>query len=142
MTSLTLVRRIKARPAVVFDALVTGETIARWWGPDDGPVLISEVDARVGGRFRIRFRRLIGDEHEATGTFLEVAPPHRVRMTWRWTEGGADAGDSELSFALRPIAEGTELTLTHALLQDEESRLSHEGGWSGALDKLTVLLER
>lgn len=139
MTSLTLVRRIRARPAIVFAMLIEADGIAQWWGPDDGPVLVSEVDARVGGVFRIRFRRAAGDEHESTGTFLEIAPPHRVRMTWRWTYGGADPGESELSFALREIPEGTELTLTHAKLHDEESKLSHEGGWSGALDKLAAL---
>jgi uncharacterized protein YndB with AHSA1/START domain len=142
MTSVTLVRRIKARPSIVFEALIRADGIAQWWGPDDGPVLISQVDARVGGRFRIRFRRLGGDEHESTGTFLEIAPPHRVRMTWRWTEGGADPGESELSFSLREIPEGTELTLTHALLHDEESSRSHGEGWSGALDKLVAMLER
>ena len=36
MTSLTLVRRIKARPEIVFDALATPDGIAHWWGPDAG----------------------------------------------------------------------------------------------------------
>ena len=44
MTSLTLVRRIKARPSIVFDALTTAEGIANWWGPDGGPVLVAETD--------------------------------------------------------------------------------------------------
>ena len=136
MTSLTLVRRIKARPAIVFDALVTAEGIAQWWGPDDGPVLIAEVDARRGGRYRIRFRMLDSTEHECVGEFLEVAPPERVRMSWRWTHGGADPGDSILAITLRAVGDGTELTLTHSLLVDEPSRASHENGWSGALDKL------
>ncbi len=142
MTSVTLVRRIKARPAIVFAALIEADSIAQWWGPDDGPVLVSEIDARVGGRFRIRFRRAAGDEHESTGMFLEIVPPHRVRMTWRWTDGGADPGQSELSFLLREIPEGTELTLTHALLQDADSSRSHGEGWSGALEKLVAMLER
>jgi uncharacterized protein YndB with AHSA1/START domain len=55
MTSLTLVRRLNARPSIVFDALITPEGIAHWWGPDDGPVLVAETDPRVGGRFRVRF---------------------------------------------------------------------------------------
>ena len=142
MTSVTLVRRIKARPSIVFDALVTPEHIAQWWGPDAGPVLIAEVDARIGGRFKVRFRMLDDSEHESTGTFLEIAPPHRLRMTWRWLAGGADPGESELSFALREIPEGTELTLVHALLSDEEASRSHGEGWSGALDKLVAVLER
>ena len=44
MTSLTLVRRIKARPSIVFDALTTAEGIACWWGPDGGPVFVAETD--------------------------------------------------------------------------------------------------
>jgi uncharacterized protein YndB with AHSA1/START domain len=136
MTTLTLTRRIRARPAIVFDALITPEGITQWWGPDDGPVLITEVDARRGGRFRVRFRIADGTEHECEGEYLEVAPPERVRMTWRWTFGGADPGESVLAITLRPVGDGTELTLTHSLLVDEASRASHEGGWSGALDKL------
>ena len=31
MTSLTLVRHIRARPAVVFQALTSAEGIAHWW---------------------------------------------------------------------------------------------------------------
>ena len=47
MTSLTLVRRIAARPAIVFDALTTPDGIACWWGPDDGPVLLAETATRI-----------------------------------------------------------------------------------------------
>ena len=72
MTSLTLVRRIKARPSIVFDALTTPEGIACWWGPDGGPVLVAETDPQVGGRFRVRFRMLDGSEHESSGEYLEV----------------------------------------------------------------------
>ena len=136
MTSVTLVRRIKARPSIVFEALIRADAIAQWWGPDAGPVLVSEVDARVGGRYRIRFRIADGTEHECQGEFLDVTPPERVRMTWRWAFGGADPGDSILVINLRAVGGGTELTLTHSLLADEASRISHEGGWGGALDKL------
>jgi uncharacterized protein YndB with AHSA1/START domain len=135
MTSLTIVRRIAARPAIVFDALTTPEGIAAWWGPDAGPVLVAETDLRVGGRFRVRFRMLDGSEHESSGEYLEVVRPKRLTMTWRWA-GGEDPGESLLEIDLRAIAEGTELTLTHSRLADEETRRSHEEGWNGALDKL------
>ena len=136
MTSLTLVRRIRARPSIVFEAVTTAEGIAQWWGPDAGPVLIAEADARKGGRYRVRFRKLDGTEHESSGEFLEVVPPERVVMSWRWEGGQEDPNESRVEILLRPIPEGTELTFTHSLLLDEESRRSHEGGWAGALDKL------
>jgi uncharacterized protein YndB with AHSA1/START domain len=135
MTSLTLVRRIAARPSIVFDALTTPDGIACWWGPDAGPVLLAETDVRVGGRFRVRFRTLDGSEHESSGEYLEVARPARLAMSWRW-EAGEDPGESLVEIELRAIAEGTELTFTHSRLQDEDTRRSHEEGWNGALDKL------
>ena len=142
MTSLSLVRRIRARPTIVFDAVTTGEGIAHWWGPDPGPVLLSESDPRVGGRYRVRFRMLDGTEHESSGEFLEIVRPEHVVMSWRWQGGLEDPGESRLEIRLRPIPEGTELTLTHAQLHDEETRRSHEEGWTGALDKLAAHVSR
>lgn len=129
-------RRIKARPPIVFDAITTAQGIAQWWGPDEGPVIVSESDVCVGGRYRVRFRLLDGTEHESSGEFLELVRPERVVMSWRWTFGGADPGESRVEMTLRAIPEGTELTFTHSRLRDEESRRSHEGGWLGALRKL------
>jgi uncharacterized protein YndB with AHSA1/START domain len=136
MTSLTLVRRIKARPSIVFDALTTPEGIASWWGPDEGPVLAAETDPRVGGHFRVRFRMVDGSEHESTGEYLEVVKPERLSVSWRWTGGAEDPGESLVEIRLRAVSEGTELTLTHSRLHDEETCRSHEDGWTGALGKL------
>ncbi|MBV9654824.1 MAG: SRPBCC domain-containing protein, partial [Acetobacteraceae bacterium] len=136
MTSLTLVRRIAARPSIVWDALTTPEGISCWWGPDAGPVLRAELDLRVGGHYRVRFRMLDGTEHETTGEYLEIEKPHRLLMSWRWLEGGGGPGDSRVEFRLRPIDEGTEFTLTHAQLPSDESARGHEWGWNGSLDKL------
>jgi uncharacterized protein YndB with AHSA1/START domain len=135
MTSLTLVRRIKARPAIVFDAVTTAEGLASWFGPDAGPVLEAESDARVGGKFRVRFRTMDGSEHICSGEFLEVTG-ERIATTWCWEGGRGDPGVSRLEIRLRAIAEGTELTLIHSQLHDEESRKSHQQGWTGALNKL------
>jgi len=135
MTSLTLVRRIAARPSIVFDALTTADGIVHWWGPDPGPVLVAQTDVRVGGSYRVRFRMLDGTEHESRGEYVEVVRPTRLAMTWRWM-GDEAPGESFLEFDLRAVSEGTELTLTHSRLPDKATRQSHEEGWSGALDKL------
>jgi uncharacterized protein YndB with AHSA1/START domain len=139
MTSLTLVRRIAARPVIVFDALTTPEGIAAWWGPDDFPARVAQADARPGGCFRVRFRTLDGEEHECSGEYLEVARPERLVMSWRWTVGGEPeefGRDSRIEIALRPIEEGTELTFTHAGLRSAASRSSHAHGWTHSLAKL------
>jgi uncharacterized protein YndB with AHSA1/START domain len=142
MTSLTLVRRIRAAPAIVFDAITTAEGIAHWWGPDAGPVLLSESDPRVSGRYRLRFRMLDGTEHECSGEFLAIEPPRYVAMSWHWTGGVNDPGESRVEITLRAIADGTELTFTHSRLHDETTRNSHEQGWTGSLRKLAAYLSR
>jgi uncharacterized protein YndB with AHSA1/START domain len=139
MTSLTLVRRIAARPSLVFEALIEPAQIRQWWGPDAGPVLLAETDPRPGGRFRVVFRTLDGSEHESAGTYLEFDPPHRLAMSWRWLKGGGDDGESRVEISLRPVGPGTELTLTHARLSTDAARESHREGWTGALDKLEAL---
>jgi len=139
MTSLTLVRRIRARASIVFDALTTPDGIAQWWGPDAGPVLLAETDVRIGGRFRVRFRMLDGTEHESTGEYLEVVESKRLVMSWQWTSGGEpeeDGEESRIEIDLKSTDTGTEITFTHARLRTEASRVSHERGWAGALDKL------
>jgi uncharacterized protein YndB with AHSA1/START domain len=144
MTSLTLVRRIAARPSIVFEAMTTAEGVAAWFGPDDLPVVRAEMDARVGGAYRVHFRTLDGHDHVACGAFLEVVPPRRIVMSWSWAVGGEleEGGRiSRVEIELTPIGDGTELTFTHAALWSEASEKSHAQGWTGALDKLVRHLE-
>ena len=144
MKKAVLVRRIAARPAIVFNALVTAEGMGSWWGPDDQPVLSTAADTRVGGDFRIRFRTSDGLEHECIGQFLEIEEPHRIAMSYQWASGGVSEEGNEqvsrLEFHLRPIDTGTELTLVHSALRNEASARSHERGWGRALEKLMRVL--
>jgi uncharacterized protein YndB with AHSA1/START domain len=139
MTSLTLVRRIAARPSIVFDALTTAEGIAAWWGPDDLPVIKAQSDPRVGGGYRVRFHSLDGRVHEAFGEYLQLVRPERLVMTYAYAVGGEPdelGRTSRIEVELRVIEGGTELTFTHTDLRNAVSKASHEHGWTGALGKL------
>jgi uncharacterized protein YndB with AHSA1/START domain len=145
VTSFTLVRRIAARPSIVFDALTTADGVVAWWGPDDLPVLAAEVDARVGGTYRVRFQSKDGREHEACGEVLEMVRPERLVMTYRYASGGEpeELGRvSRIEFALTPTEGGTELRFVHGGLKNEVSVKSHEGGWGGAFEKLVRRCEQ
>jgi uncharacterized protein YndB with AHSA1/START domain len=139
MTGFTLVRRIAARPAIVFEALTTADGIASWWGPDALPVVSAEIDARVGGAYRVHFPSQGGGDHEAVGEILEIDPPSRLVMTYSYAFGGEPLEDgrvSRIEIDLRPIAGGVELTFIHTGLVNAASVVSHTRGWSGAFDKL------
>lgn len=137
--SLTIVRRIKAPPQRVYDAFTRPELIALWWGPDAGPVLHVEVDVRVGGALRIVFQTLNGETHEMTGAYRAVEPGRRLVWDTTWITFPERQSIVTVDFAA--TADGTEVTVHHAQLHDDEVRASHQDGWTGALEKLTALLE-
>ncbi len=134
--SLTLVRRIRAAPAAVFEAWTRAEILATWWGPHHTRVLEAEIDAREGGVFRVVLEEDTGARHEVGGTYAEVAPPTRLVFSWAWTN--APERVSRVTVVLRAIAEGTEVTLTHDRFADEGTATRHRRGWTEALDRLTA----
>ena len=137
LPSVTLVRRIKASPARIWAAITEPGQMIQWWGPDAGPTLRAEADVRPGGRFSIVFRLLNGDEHNPTGVYREVVPERRLVFTWEWAD--APERESLVTFLLRPIDGGSELTLIHERLP-QEAVTSHEAGWTGFLGKLSDYL--
>lgn len=138
LPSVTIVRRIKASPAKVWAAITQPDQMIQWWGPDAGPTLHADVDVRPGGRFSVVFRLLNGEEHNPTGIYREVIPERKLVFTWDLP--GAREPESLVTFLLKPIDGGTELTLLHEHLPDEAARGSHEQGWNGLLDKLPLFL--
>ncbi|MCC8395218.1 SRPBCC domain-containing protein [Paraburkholderia sp. MMS20-SJTR3] len=136
--SLTIVRHLKAPPARIYAAWTRPELMARWWGPDGGPVLSAEADPRVGGRFRVVFQTLDGETHDCRGEYREVERDRKLVFTWQWVT--LPERQSLVTIVLRPIDGGTELNFTHAQFFDEAARDGHRLGWSGAFDKLDALL--
>jgi uncharacterized protein YndB with AHSA1/START domain len=138
LPSVTIIRRIKAPPARIYAALTDPAQMIQWWGPDAGPTLKAEADVRPGGRLSVLFRLLNGEEHNPTGIYREVVPDRKLVFTWEWP--GIPERESLVTFLLEPFVGGTELTLIHEHLPDEEARKSHEQGWNGLLDKLPIFL--
>lgn len=137
LPGVAIVRRIKASPAKVWAAITRPEQMIQWWGPDAGPTLAVDVDVRPGGRFSVVFRLVDGSEHNPTGIYREVVPEETLSFTWDLQ--GRGERESIVTFRLRPIDGGTELTLLHEYLPDD-LRDSHERGWTGLLDKLPAFL--
>ena len=78
--SLTITRRLNASPAKVFAAWTDAEKIIHWFGPAhtiDGSVQ-AEMDVRIGGSFRIRFKTDDGEQHQVGGAYRDVVPDQRL----------------------------------------------------------------
>ena len=132
--SLTLKRQLKAKPDKVYAAWTDPEKILKWFGPDKIDVLSAEADARLGGRFRIVMLGADGEEHDVSGTYLEVVPNEKLVFTWAWRS--TPERQSLVAVLIKPDGIGSMLTLIHEQFFDEAARDRHREGWSGCLDKL------
>jgi uncharacterized protein YndB with AHSA1/START domain len=139
-TSLTYVRRIRAKPAKVWNAFVDPREIVHWWGPDAGPTLSAETDVRVGGAFKIVFRTLAGETFESHGEYLELDPPRRLVMSF-WFSITPHLR-SRVAISIVAVGDGTELTILHNGFSDADLPVTHEEGWKGAIGKMAARLER
>jgi uncharacterized protein YndB with AHSA1/START domain len=133
--SLTLKRRLNARPEKVYAAWTNPENIVRWFGPA-GVTPGSEratIDARVGGSYRLSFDR-DNEHYEVAGVYREMVPNERLVFSWAWHS--TPERESLVTVSLKPDGNGTLLTLHHEQFFDAAGRDSHQQGWSGMLDKL------
>jgi uncharacterized protein YndB with AHSA1/START domain len=132
--SLTVKRRFKASPAKVFAAWTDPEKVKHWMGPGVSTPVLTENDARAGGRYRWVTRSANGDMHDVGGTYREVIANEKLVFTWAWAS--TPERESVVTVLLKPDGEGTLLTVIHEELFDDETRDRHQNGWNGALDKL------
>jgi len=139
--TLQLRRTIPAPRERVFQAWTEAEALKRWFCPDDrGEVVVTELDARVGGRYRVEMRFPEGT-HTVSGSYREVSPPERLVFTWSWEER-ADAFETRVVIELHAQGDATELVLTHERFPNAEEREKHTHGWEGCLNRLPQFLAR
>ena len=96
---VVVTRTVNGPARVVFEAFTKAELLKRWWVPRSmGMTLLScEVDARVGGKYRLVFD-LGGSETAAFfGTYVEVE--RYSGHAWTREEGGEGGPGTALTFA-------------------------------------------
>src|SRR5688500_228871 len=85
---LKLAREIRAPRERVFDAFVAEAAMRQWMCPRGMTIPALEVDARVGGGFRITMRARDGEQFTAVAAYREIARPERLVYTWQWVGEG------------------------------------------------------
>ena len=138
--SLTIKKRIKATPEKVYAAWTDPQKLTQWFGPDEGKVVSATTDLRVGGRFRVVFHTMDGEQHDVSGVYDAVVPNEKLSFSWAWRT--MPERESHVTLTFKREDDGTLLTLFHEQFADEAARDGHQQGWTGALDKLERLLSQ
>lgn len=150
---LVVTRTVNAPARIVWQAWTQSELFKQWWVPKSaGLTLVScEVDARVGGGYRLVFRHGESEPMAFFGKYLEATP--HSRLVWTNEEAGDSGPVTTLTLEEKA---GKTLVVVHELYPSKEaldaslasgaSSLSDADGNSGMgetfeqLDELLVTL--
>jgi uncharacterized protein YndB with AHSA1/START domain len=139
--SVTLHRVLKATPEKVFRAFTQPDAFASWLPPYGFVCVIHNLDAKVGGDYKMSFINFsTGNGHSFGGTYLEIKPNEFLKYTDKFDDPNLP-GEMITSVWLNKVSCGTELKVIQegipAVIPTEMCYL----GWQESLEKLAKLVE-
>src|SRR6478735_4323701 len=138
-----VIRRVFDAPReAVWNAFTDSEQALNWWGPRDHPARHIEIDARVGGRWRICLRSVAdGRDLWHGGVFREVVRPERLSFTFAWDDEGERGEENIVTITFAEQGGKTLMTFHQAPFWSDGERDGHQGGWGSTFDRLDDLLK-
>jgi uncharacterized protein YndB with AHSA1/START domain len=138
MTEAVVIRRVIPVPReTIFAAWLDPATLAKFMRPGDVTHTTADVDARVGGTFRVVMEHGHGNV-DHWGEYLTIEPPSLLSFTW--ISANTNLEPSVVTIELHESgSDGTELILTHRRLPPSKMD-SHRNGWTKIVEKLADVL--
>ena len=139
--TVRLHRVLRAKPEKVYRAFLEAEAVARWLPPNGFTCKVDQLDAKVGGEFRMSFRNFsTGNGHSFGGTYLELVPGERLRYTDKFDDANLP-GEMVTTVTLRAVSCGTELSVVQEGIPDVIPTEMCYLGWQESLEHLARLVE-
>lgn len=141
--SFTIERSYTASPARVFAAFADPAQKRRWLAEGEGwEVEQFDVDFRVGGHERGRFRYQGGPPITNDTVYQIIQPDERIILAYAMTIDGAPLSGSLLTIEFVPEGSGTRLVFTEqgAYLDGKDGPVHREEGSRELLEKLAAEL--
>jgi uncharacterized protein YndB with AHSA1/START domain len=141
-TTVRLHRVLAAKPDKVYRAFTSPDAMARWLPPNGFTCTVHQLDAKVGGIYRMSFTNFsTGKSHAFGGRYLELVPGELVRYTDRFEDPGLP-GEMTTTVTLKPVSVGTEVVIVQT---DVPAAIPPEAcylGWQQSLNHLATLVEQ
>ena len=139
--SVQLHRVLRAPPERVYRAFLDAQAWAKWLPPHGFTGEVHELDARVGGRFRMSFTHFAtGQTHAFGGEYLELLPYTRICHTDVFDDAGLP-GTMRVTVNLTHVSCGTELSIVQEGIPEAIPPEDCHLGWQASLALLALLVE-
>ena len=139
--TVRLHRVLRATPERVYRAFLDADAMAKWLPPNGFTGKVHQMDARVGGRFKMSFTNFTsGKSHSFGGEFLELVPHERLRYTDVFDDPNLP-GEIHVTVSLKQVSVGTELSIVQEGIPDVIPAEACYLGWQESLILLAKLVE-
>lgn len=139
--TVRLHRFLKAPPERVYRAFLDPEAMAKWLPPHGFTGKVHEMDATVGGGYKMSFTNFgTGQMHSFGGTYLELTPHQRIRYTDQFDDPNLP-GKMQVTIELRKVMTGTEVNIVQEGLPPQIPAEFAYLGWQESLTLLANLVE-
>lgn len=134
-------RVLRTTPEKVYRAFLDPDAKAKWLPPNGFTGKVHEIDARVGGGYRMSFTNFsTGQSHTFGGTYLELVPGERLRYSDRFDDPNLP-GEMQVTVTLKKVSCGTELNIVQEGIPDAIPAEACYLGWQESLILLEKLVE-
>ena len=139
--TIRLHRVLRATPERVYRAFLDADAMAKWLPPNGFTGKVHQIDARVGGTYKMSFTNFTsGHSHSFGGEYLELVPNERIRHTDKFDDPNLP-GEMQTTITLKQVSVGTEVNIVQegvpAMIPAEACYL----GWQESLVLLGKLVE-
>ena len=139
--TVRLHRVLRCPPVKVYRAFTEADAMIKWLPPYGFTCQVHQMDARVGGGFRMSFHNFgSGHGHSFSGEYLELVPNERIRYTDRFDDPNLP-GELRVSVTLKAVSCGTELHVEQAGIPEAIPLEMCYLGWQESLTQLAALVE-
>jgi uncharacterized protein YndB with AHSA1/START domain len=139
--TLNFHRVLKAPPSRVYKAFLDPAALCKWLPPAGFTCTVHSLDAKVGGKFKMKFTEFeSGGGNGFGGEYLELIPNEKLRYTDIFDDPNL-AGEIIVTVILKKVSCGTDVTITQAGVPDIIPEEMCHLGWQDSLKQLAQFVE-
>ena len=139
--TVKLHRVFATKPERVYRAFIDVDAMAKWLPPNGFTGKVHEIDARVGGSYKMSFTNFsTGNSHSFGGEFVEMVPNEKLVYTDKFDDPNLP-GEMRTTIEIKQVSVGTEVNIMQEGIPDAIPLEACYLGWQESLALLKMLVE-